>query len=297
MSAGVDIESWGAGLDAKLPLWNSICRSYSAWFTHFPDVLRISWLWLAVCGLMSWWQLSWFGGVLANIKQGVAPQVSPQARALIYVAAVIWLLAAASITVAWQRRVVLGERPRLSGSNLFTGSLWRYVGVGLLIAIVAVLPALVLVLLLSSIALPIAWALGARAFAIGVVSAIVVVVLYVAVFTVVLRLSPVLSARSVGDLNPNFKETWRLTRGNTWRLFWGVVACTFVPLIVVQIVVALFLGLPGAQQLAAGVLSARFGATNIVNIICYMLATPISANFMALAYVHFFKRDQLAVFD
>jgi hypothetical protein len=38
----------------KLPLWNAVCLSYSTWLHNFPDVLRTSWLWLAVAGFISW---------------------------------------------------------------------------------------------------------------------------------------------------------------------------------------------------------------------------------------------------
>jgi hypothetical protein len=43
---------------AKLPLWKMIRLSYSSYFQNFSDVLRISWLWVAVgtplLGIMTW---------------------------------------------------------------------------------------------------------------------------------------------------------------------------------------------------------------------------------------------------
>ena len=68
-------------------------------------------------------------------------------------------------------------------------------------------------------------------------------------------------------------------------------------MVVIQIVILTISGLPSLALLGIGVLPARFGITNVINIVCYMLTTPISASFMALAYSHFFGRDQIDVFD
>jgi hypothetical protein len=295
MSVGGDTQR---ATNPKLPLWNAICLSYSTWLHQFADVLRISWLWIVLVGITSWLQWSWLGGAIANVKQGLPLQTSPlESRALIYMGGLVWILASISINVAWHRRIILGERPRLSGSNLITGSLWRYVGVGILITLVACLPVLLIFLLLTTLVLPIASALGARGFLFGLVFALVMIVLYLAAIAVVLRLSPLLPARAAGDLDRTIGETWRQTRGNTWRMFWGLMACTFLPMIVVQIAVVILFGFPNAQLLGSGVFSTRLGITNVINVICNMLTASISANFLALAYLHFFQRDKIDVFD
>ena len=287
-----------SGVNPKLPLWNAICRSYSMWLHNIPDVLRISWLWLVAVGLLSWLQFSWLGGAFANASQGVSLQTVPLAsRALIYVGGPVWVLASISINVAWYRRIILGERPRLSGRNLFSGSLWRYIGVGILVTLIAVGPVVLIFLFLATAVFPIAAALGARGFLYGLILGLVVIALYVAAMTIFLRLSPVLPARAAGDLDRTFHETWQQTRHNTWRLLWGILACTFVPLIVIQIAVVIIFGLPNAQMFSGSVFYSRLGITNVIYIICYLLVTPISANFSALAYLHFFGRNQIEVFD
>ncbi len=68
-------------------------------------------------------------------------------------------------------------------------------------------------------------------------------------------------------------------------------------MIIVQIAVGVIFGFPGAQLLSGGVLSARFGITNVVHVVCALLTTAISANFMSLAYLYFFQRNQIEVFD
>jgi hypothetical protein len=61
----------------KLPLWDTICLSYSSYFHNFTDVLRISWLWLAVVtplwGTAIWLQLSLTANLAAGMKRGTPP--------------------------------------------------------------------------------------------------------------------------------------------------------------------------------------------------------------------------------
>ncbi len=301
MSVGGETYS---GANPKLPLWNAICRSYSMWLHNFPDVLRVSWLWLIVIGLVGWWQVSWLGGIVANARQGVPPQLpSLKSRASLYVGGLIWLLASTSITVGWYRRIILKERPRLSGSNLFTGSLWRYVGVGLLISVVVFIPLFLAILLLSFFLsfvmalFSLAPALKAHPIPVGLVTVSLMITLCVTAIAVVLRLSLLLPARAVGDRERTLEETWRRTRGNIWRLFWGHLACALLPIIIVQFAIAIILGVSGTQLFGGSVLSTRSGITNVINLICYLLTIPISTNFMALAYLHFFGRNQIEVFD
>jgi hypothetical protein len=275
----------------KLPLWNAICLSYSTWLHRLADVLRISWLWIALVGVKGYLQWSRLGGA-------VPPQTVPlESRALIYIGALIWILASISINVASYRRLVLGEKSRLSGSNIFTGSLWRYVGVEIVITLIALIPVILLLVLLLVAVVPFVSALGAPRILTGSISVIGMLGLYMVAIAVILRLSPLLPARAVGDRERTIEETWRQTRGNTWRLFWGLVACTFVPMIVVQIVVLIIFGLPNVQTFGSSVFSTRLELTGLVYVVCYMLTTPISANFLALAYLHFFKRHQIEVFE
>jgi hypothetical protein len=55
----------------KLPLRRTIALSYSSYFHHFADVLRISWLWMLAAGMLtavaSWLQAGWLQA-LAEIR-------------------------------------------------------------------------------------------------------------------------------------------------------------------------------------------------------------------------------------
>jgi hypothetical protein len=266
----------GSGRDRaanqKLPLWDTIRLSYSTYFRNFPDVLRISWLWLAVVaplmGIMSWLQFSLMADVIASMKRGMPASKPIETTALSNVANLVFIFAGVSIAVAWHRRIVLGEHPRFSGSNLATKSLWRYLGMGIVIGLIVLLPALLLSLPMFVLLSPVV-AGGAPRFPMLIP---VIFLIYLAAFAVFLRLSLLLPARAVGDLALTFKETWKRTRGNTWRMFWGIAACALLPALTAEIALFGFLG-PGVPT--SEVFAGRMAVIMTIFVVYYLLTLPI----------------------
>jgi GYF domain 2 len=95
----------------KLPLWDTIRLSYSTYFQNFPDVLRISWLWLAVAtplmGTAIWLQFSLTFNLAAGMKGGMPPPKPLETTALVTIAILVFTFAGVSIAVAWHRRIIL----------------------------------------------------------------------------------------------------------------------------------------------------------------------------------------------
>jgi hypothetical protein len=298
----------------KLPLWDTICQSYSAYFGNFPNVLRISWLWLVVIapisGFAGWAQAAWIASFFADMKQKTPATISaeqmsipPEMIFLVYGVGLMKLLAGVSIAVAWHRLILLGEQPRLSGSNLATVSLWRYVGIALAIYVIATLPLLVNFLLAwdFSFSFPLfrpafPFTPGATAAhpggsgALFFLSTLVFPVTYLVGIAVTARLSILLPARAAGDLELTLKETWLRTRGNTWRMFWGLAACTLPVLLVAQIAALFLVGSAGPKFFAGvftGAYADQFAVIAMIAITYYLLVLPICIGFLSLAYRHF----------
>jgi hypothetical protein len=284
---------------AKLPLWDTIHLSYSSYFENFSDVLRISWLWLAAVtplwGAVIWLSFSLKANLAAGMKGGTPPSV--ETTMLTPLVILVFTFAGASIAVAWHRRLILGEPPGFSGSNVATKGLWRYVGIGFAIALIAFLPLLVVVLpifiLLSSV-------ITGAVLRVAMFAAAVFLI-YLTAFAVFLRLSLLLPARAVGDLDLTFNETWKRTRGNTWRMLWGFVACTVPPMLAAQVAVRIAsfvsFGLgpgtsdgsvssPGMSEAGAIVGTASFA----ILIVCQLLTLPIGFGFLSYSYRYFFGR-------
>lgn len=292
----------------KLPLGHTISLSYSTYFEHLLDALRASWLWMlvvaAITGVTSWEQWSWMSTAIAQIKPGVPAQVPqpPTMGTLFILQYILMTLAGVSIAVAWHRLLILGEHPGWSGSNLATKNPWRYIGVGLAIALTVMLP------IIAIIAPVIYFVVSAQHLAPGSPPAALflliplVFVLYIIALAIVLRLTLLLPARAAGNVGLTFRQTWNRTRGNTWRLFWGILATTIPPLILAEIAFLLIGGLSipnGARNIAMiadADFARRMTAMSTIFMVYYLLMLPVGIGFLSHAYLHFFRpeRDRVA---
>ena len=278
----------------KLPFWDAVSLSYSTYFQHFIDALRASWLWLivvgALTGVASWQQWSWMVTAMANMKPGVPPQLpkSTETAVLLNLDNVLLLLAGVSIAVAWHRLMILQEHPGFSGSNVATKHLWRYVVVGVALFLVMFLP-------VAAVMFPAFYFLfpktaGGPPPPPGFFLLIpVAFVIYAVGTAVALRLTLLLPARAIGDPGLTFKQTWDRTRGNTWRLFWGIVITTAPPLIIAQVIFVAGIGFPIPAKFASEDFVAQMTVTSTVGTIYYLLIVPIGIGFLSHAYRHFFE--------
>src|SRR5205085_445248 len=99
--------------------------------------------------------------------------------------------------------------------------------------------------------------LGSAAYAVGT--------------AVAFRLTLLLPARAVGNTGLTFKQAWNRTRGNVWRLFWGIVVTTLPALLIAQFVLALgmrpyFPGMDVGENFTA-----RMTAVSTIFVVYYLL--------------------------
>jgi hypothetical protein len=278
----------------KLPFWDTVSLSYSTYFRHFVDAVRTSWLWLIVIaplmGVASWQQWSWMATVIVDMKPAVPSQFpkSTEMAVLLYLADVLLLLAGVSIAVAWHRLMILNEHPGFSGGNAANNNLWRYVIVGLALFLVMFLP-------VAAVMFPTFYFLfpttaGGGPPPAGFFLLIAVFFVLCAVGTAVaLRLTLLLPAQAIGDSSLTFKQTWNRTRGNTWRLFWGIMLTTTPPLLIAQIVFLLGTGSPLPGVAGGEDFVTQMTAASTVSTIYYLLIVPIGIGFLSHAYRHFFR--------
>jgi hypothetical protein len=281
---------------AKLPLGATIGLSYSSYFQNFPDLLRASWLWLLLVaplgGIVGWLQASWFAEAVAVMKRGGPPQIPSRPLQMIVLGSLdnlLLVIAGVSIAVAWHRRIILNERPGFSGGNVVTESFWRYVWVGILICLMVGVPVLA-VFLPTFYFLSYVPSGGAQpASVLAILLFVTLFVVYLADIAVFLRLTLLFPARAVDDVGLTFRETWDQTRGNTWRLLWGLAACTLPPALLVQIVLLFLIGFPSPDMFTDPSLAGRFAAVGAIMMVYYLLILPIGIGFLSHAYRHFFR--------
>jgi hypothetical protein len=276
----------------KLPLRRIIALSYSTYFDHFGDVWRISWLWLLLVLPLaiatSWLQTAWLAQVITDMASGPHTLTRTAGFALVgNITSLVFTFAGVSIAVAWHRRLLLDEAPGWSGSNVATGSMWRYICVGIAIGLIVMLP-------VAAILVPTLFWLGPLLAGTGhgppsPAIFLLVFVIYIAAFAALLRLTPLLPARAIGDRTLTFRQVWNRTRGNIWRIFWGLTACSTPPLIALQIIFVVLTGFPNPLDIASGEHFVKWAATGIVFTCGNLLLVPIWIGFLSHAYRHFFR--------
>jgi hypothetical protein len=277
----------------KLPFWDTVSLAYSTYFRHFIDAFRASWLWLVVAAaftsVASWQQWSWMATAMTNLKTGVSLQMSKPTEmvVLLNLDNIFLLLAGVSIAVAWHRLMILNEQPRFSGSNVATKDLWRYIVVAITLFLIFFLPVAAVVLPTFYFLLP---APGPTAPPPGFFALILLgFVVYAVGAAVAFRLTLLLPARAVGNIDLTFKQTWNRTRGNIWRLFWGIVVTTIPPLLIAQIVFLLGFGFPRPGIAGGDDFVAQMTTVSTISAVYYLLIVPIGIGFLSHAYRHFFQ--------
>ena len=111
------------------------------------------------------------------------------------------------------------------------------------------------------------------------------------VWTVLFLAVETLPAQAVGNLGLTFGETWRRSRGNTWRLFWGVMATTTPPLLIAQFIFVAVIGVPGTASFVSNDFVARMTVVSTVTAMYYLLVLPIGIGFLSHAYRYFFEGE------
>ena len=285
----------------KLPLGDTIRLSYTTYVSGFGDVLRASWLWIAIAtplfAYASWKQFQWMAILMANLKKGMPPPpdmpvtMSTPAEVMLAGGAskLLLFLAGLSIAVAWHRRMILGEHPGTSGANLFSANLWRYAGMGIALMLCAAIPPLLIAIPIFLYGPLAPGGFGPPApqqfaFLFPLMPAAMLIAYFL-----LLRLIPLLPARAAGDLALTWRDTWTRTHGNVWRLFWGLAACTVPPALLMFAVSLGITGFPSFDMFTRPGFAERMAVANALFVAYYLLSLPIVIGFLSHAYRHFFR--------
>jgi membrane-anchored glycerophosphoryl diester phosphodiesterase (GDPDase) len=183
--------------------------------------------------------------------------------------------------------MILNEQPSFSGSNVATKDLWRYIVVAITLFLIFFLPVAAVMLPTFYYLLP---APGAAMLPAGFFPLFLLgVILYAVGAAVAFRLTLLLPARAIGNVDLTFRQTWDRTRGNIWRLFWGVAVTTSPPLLIGQIVFLLRFGFPRPGVAGGDDFIAQMTTVSTISTVYYLLIVPIGIGFLSHAYRHFFQ--------
>jgi len=294
---------------AKLPLIDTIRRSYRDYFGHFRDVIFITWPWVlassVTMGLAVWMQFAWMARAVADLKASVPvgptpgpvpqmPAVPPETLVLGILANLILVFAIPSIAVAWHRRLLLDEAPGFAVRNVMSGDYWRYVGGCLMLGVLVGLPLLLVTVPLTYFTASL-WSntgpgkLPSELIWPPVMMAVAGIIALAALMHLVL----VLPARAIGDQKLGLHDVWVATRGNAWRLFGGLCASVGPPVLLGQAAALAIAGHPGADllKMSAGEimgLGSQLAIASATSVGFYLLVLPLGFGFLSHAYRYFF---------
>jgi len=202
----------------KLPVLKTTVRAWASVARNLGLACRLYWPWLAI-GTVS--LLAWGVGVLVNSGFSAPSPVLVGGAAWVpgLVIILATLLAAPAVFVGWHRGIQNGERP--SQPIVIDGSVWSYIGYSLLIGITLVLTVGLFALVATVIA-GITTGLGDGPMSLQRFAALApfLPLAIVPYYILLSRFSLVLPAIAVGQ-TMSLGDSFRKTRGNTWRLTFG----------------------------------------------------------------------------
>ncbi len=236
---------------AKLPVVRTIARAYGSLFENPGLFARAGSAWMAIA---------------------YAAQLASGLLAVRFAGTIAHFLALTAFAVVWHRGILLGERPsglvylRIGKEEV------RYFLLGLLLTAAILAPAIAVQ----------QWAVAVAPHARGLFAILIMaglLAVLAATLTVVTRLTLVYPATAIGAFALGFERSWRLTRGNTWRILGGAVLATLPWTAISMILNTMVKGLavdPGGVTAAALVLA--------VEIVVSFAQIAVCAAFLSYAY-------------
>lgn len=200
--------------------------------------------------------------------------------AVLYIPTVIFVLFMISAAVGWHRLVLLGEQPQRLYMNL-GGRVWRYVGALVLMSVVIWVVSL-------AVFLPV---LGGFAFLFGVDPAQLTgwhltalsagsIIAVVTILVVSARIYIALPARAVGE-RMTFRDAFRITRGNSWRILLGMLLVA-IPSVIVNAIMNLLLDFQVRMQ--GGDLNWP-GIIGFVTLMALAVAALVASTLLSVSYL------------
>jgi len=223
----------------KLPVWRTVKAAYLVLFHNPKLAIKLSLIpmALAILPLLIEAYL-WSGMTLEELVQ----TQEAEGRAfffLVWVLPIIQFLSMVPMITAWHRLVLLGhDHPEARIRYSISRTEWSYLGKGILFTLVLGLFMVVAIVIPTVIGAAFGSALQGAHIAIVFLALFAMLPVYAFIF----RVSPVFPAAAIGE-PLGFRESWRLTRGNTWRIFTTFILAALPTVIIMKLVGVIFEGM------------------------------------------------------
>jgi hypothetical protein len=266
---------------AKIPVWRTVGQAYTAWFEHFPELLRISWMWLIlllpVFAVISWVQIPSLVEIMtaALNKQPYVDEHPARTSIIGVIQQLLLLVPMASIAVAWHRLLLRDEHVPVGRYLRADSVVAGYALLAFLMAAIVLVPNWIGVLVRGYVVGAMSTA-GATVFFFGSVLSIV------GLF-IMSRLSLALPPKALGGADVSLKDAWQSTKGNSWRLLFAYFLC-LLPFFAIFGGMAFVVYRPEVPR----VLLTLF---LVANNVAWLLFGMVSIGFLSFGYRHFFETE------
>ncbi|NOT71675.1 MAG: hypothetical protein HOP09_10465 [Hyphomicrobium sp.] len=274
-------------LPDPLPMWQTVKQAYAAFFANLGPLLKIALPWLILMGCLSYALSEVLKSWVAGAGEAGGPDVSVMPvvwswQAIQMALNLVIGISGATMAVAWHRLLLLGEQPKFGGS-VFSSAVWRYIGAGIAMSIVSMLPALpMLFFALTFAGSPLPQNAGPFSYFLFFVA-------YCGVAYLMMHLMLVLPARAVGNNGLNFRTILRQVRANTWRMIGGIFLCSVPLAIPVQMAAFSVIKFPEkGQKIDPVEMMSNLTWLTGLTTPYFMLIAMIYIGFLSFAYRHFF---------
>jgi Flp pilus assembly pilin Flp len=252
----------------KLPVFEAFKRSiYMVWDKR-AFAFAISWPYLIV-------QLLILGSAVASMPDELLKEPPGDAgseRNLIEFLAILSQgLFLSIMAIYWHRNILMEETAVPAMPLRFDAYVWRYIGYGLLLALITV----GIITAGTTAAIALFTGVGSQRTAM----AALLIPSFVIMLLVTGRLSLVLPAAAVGDRATGLRRSWQMTAGNSWRI---------VGLYLLVVMAVLALAVPvGLGVEALGATNAAFWLQIAGNFILNWLGVLLGLAMLSLVYAWF----------
>ncbi len=214
----------------KLPVFRTTLNAWASVIRNLGLMARLYWPWMAIVAITL---LAWGVGIVVNsgfaepspVLVGGAGWV-PLIALLIAV-----VIATPAIFVGWHRGIQTGERP--SQPIRIDGAVWAYIGYSVLIGLALVLTVVLFGTVVTAV-VGISTGLGDGPMSLERFAALApfLPLAIVPYYLLLSRFSLVLPAIAVGQ-TMSLTDSFRRTRGNTWRLTFGA-GLVYLPVVILS---------------------------------------------------------------
>ncbi len=230
----------------KLPLWRTITAAWATVPKNIGLWFRLYWPWMAIVTLTL---IAWIIGIVANSGTATPSEVLIGGAGMVplLVLSITLLIGVPAIFVGWHRGIHRGERP--TAPIQFDSAMGSYLSYSLVIITALAVSISVMLLVLASIA-GITTGLGEGPMSLDRLAALrhFLPLAILPYYFLLSRFSLVLPAVAVGQ-RMTLAQSFRLTRGNTWRLTVGAGLVYFPVVVLSGLLEILMLAVPGATLL------------------------------------------------